>query len=126
MRDPRRWLWCFLLVFLSLAPAAAQTGPGEKALEIAHGFSTSDVAWRFGLIGALVLAPIPLLLRRRRRVLAAEGEARLNAWFDYWRAYRAIHLGGWLLWVAGFYTLRLDEWVAFAEGIRAGEFDHLA
>lgn len=102
MRDPRRWL-----VFLFLVPAAAQarTIPGVA-------FDDAGLAWRFGLIGALVLAPIPLLLLRRRRVLAAAGEARLKAWFDYWRAYRAIHLGGWLLWVAGFYTLRLDEWTA--------------
>ncbi|MES1241113.1 MAG: M48 family metalloprotease [Acidobacteriota bacterium] len=99
MRDPR--LWC---AFLSFTPAA----------EIADGFRVSDLAWRLGLLGALVLFPIPLLLLRRRRVLAAEGEARLNAWFDYWRTYRALHLGGWLLWVAAFYALRLDDWVVFA------------
>lgn len=91
-----------------------QGEPAAPAADIAYGFRASDLAWRFGLIGALVLAPIPLLLVRRRRVLAAEGEARLNAWFDYWRAYRAIHLGGWIFWVAGFYTLRLDDWAAFA------------
>lgn len=98
-------------------------GVGGAAADVAFGFRASDVAWRFGLLGALVLAPIPLLLLRRRRVLAAEGEARLNAWFDYWRAYRAIHLGGWLLWVAGFYTLRLDDWVLFvAAGAATRQF----
>jgi STE24 endopeptidase len=106
MRDPRQWL-----VVLFLAPAVAQ---GQMAPDFAYGFGASSLAWRFGLLGALVLAPIPMLLRRRRRVLAAEGEARLNAWFDYWRAYRAIHMGGWLLWVTGFYTLRLDDWTVFA------------
>jgi STE24 endopeptidase len=94
---------------------------GEEAVEIVYGFRASDLAWRFALPGALVLAPIPLLLRRRRRVLAAEGEARLNAWFGYWRAYRAIHLGNWLLWVVGVYALHLDAWTAFAT---PGTFTH--
>jgi STE24 endopeptidase len=96
-------------------------GLGGAATDVAYGFRASDLAWRFGLIGALVLAPIPLLLRRRRRVLAAEGEARLSAWFDYWRAYRGIHLGGWLLWIAGVYALRLDDWAAL---VAPGTFTH--
>lgn len=85
----------------------------ETAADLAYGFRPSDLGWRLGLLGVLALAPIPLLLRRRRRVLATQGDERLNAWFGYWRAYRALHQGGWLLWIALLFALRLDRWPPF-------------
>jgi hypothetical protein len=54
------------------AVITSHDGP-ETAADLAYGFRASDLAWRFGLLGALALAPIPLLLRRRRRVLATAG-----------------------------------------------------
>lgn len=94
----------------------------DTAADLAYGFRPSDLGWRFGILGVLVLAPIPLLLRRRRRVLATEGEERLTAWFGYWRTYRVLHQGGWLLWIVLLYALRLDDWPAFlVDGSLAAE-----
>ena len=93
--------------------AASGSTPGDTVADLAYGFQPSDLGWRFGILGVLVLAPIPLLLLRRRRVLATQGEERLTAWFGYWRTYRALHQGGWLLWIVLLYALRLDDWPAF-------------
>jgi Zn-dependent protease with chaperone function len=80
------------------------------AVDIAYGFRTVDLAWRFGLLALLALVPPVLLLRRRKAVLAARGDERMTAWFGYWRLYRGSFQGIGFLWIALFYTLRLQDW----------------
>lgn len=102
--------WVPYFSFDRSCTTSIEDGEGEMAADLAYGFRPSDLAWRFGILGVLALAPIPLLLLKRRRVLATQGEERLNAWFGYWRTYRALNQGGWLLWIALLYTFRLDAW----------------
>ncbi|MES1241112.1 MAG: M48 family metalloprotease [Acidobacteriota bacterium] len=68
-----------------------------------------ELAWRLGVLALLILAPLARLALRRRRVLAAEGDGMLIAWFRYSRAYRIFFQGGWLVWAAVVYGLRLHD-----------------
>jgi Zn-dependent protease with chaperone function len=75
-----------------------------------------EIAWRLGVLALLMAAPLARLALRRRRVLAAEGDARLVAWFRYARAYRVFFQGGWLAWAAVVYGLRLHDLLYFLFG----------
>ena len=100
----------WVLYFSESCSTHVEDGEGEEVVDLSYGFRPSDLGWRFGILGILVLAPIPLLLLRRRQVLATQGEDRLQAWFGYWRTWRGLHHGGWLLWFVLLYTFRLDAW----------------
>ena len=70
----RRWVCGFFatcLVSMTAMPAIAQEEPeqriGDVTITASYGFRPVDLSWRLGLMGALLVAPIPLLLRRRRR-----------------------------------------------------------
>lgn len=75
-----------------------------------------ELFWRFGVLALLVAAPLARLVLRRRRVLAAEGDGMLAAWFRYAHAYRLFFQGGWLVWAAVVYGLRLHHLLLFALG----------
>jgi heat shock protein HtpX len=68
-----------------------------------------EIAWRLGVLALLVAAPLARLVLRRRQVLAAEGDGMLIAWFRYCRAYRIFFQGGWIVWAAVVYGLRLHD-----------------
>lgn len=76
----------------------------------------SELAWRLGVLALLVTAPLARLVLRRRRVLAARGDAMLVEWFRYARAYRIFFQGGWIVWAAVVYGLRLHDLTYFLLG----------
>lgn len=78
-----------------------------------------EIAWRLGVLALLLAAPLARLVLRRRRVLAAEDDAMLVAWFRYARAYQIFFQGGWLAWAAVVYGLRLHDlaFLALGDGI---------
>jgi heat shock protein HtpX len=75
-----------------------------------------ELAWRLGVLALLMTAPLALLVLRRRKVLAAAGDAMLIAWFRYCRTYRIFFQGGWLAWAAVVYGLRLHDLALLALG----------
>jgi heat shock protein HtpX len=68
-----------------------------------------ELAWRLGVLAFLLAVPLALLVLRRRRVLAAEGDKMLVAWFGYSRVCRLFFQSGWMIWAAVVYGLRLHH-----------------
>jgi heat shock protein HtpX len=68
-----------------------------------------ELAWRLGVLALLAAAPLARLVLRGRKVLAAEGDGMLIAWFRYCRAYQIFFLGGWMVWAVFVYGLRLHD-----------------
>jgi|GEM_PF-877985 len=89
-------------------------------LSFEFGYHTSDVAWMLVSLMVVLIAPLVLILRVRKRSLSLAEKDPTAAWFGYWRVHLWILGGATFAWAFAMTALRIDTFVAFAAGI--GDF----